>query len=691
MGLRCTRFLTSIFLFLLLAVASQAQPAWQWGSTGTHISEAWIVAADNAGNTYAVANNFSDSTAVFGSMSIPTTGAGQIVWVKYSPSGAPLWVGGSVGGTGDVLAATCDPQGNLLIMGSFTDTLKIGSYTLVDTAFPFIGPRYFVAKLSPAGAVLWALRDGSLYATCGITTDDSGNVYICGDYNKATMQVGAVTLTNANPGATTDFYVVRYSPDGVLQWVRSGGGPANDVAYGITIAAGGDVYISGQFAPSSFIFGPSVVTNSSAYAEAFIAKFGADGTPLWAQAGVGGGSQGLGLGHDGSGNVYLCGNLWNGSLSFGSATLALPGAAGPSVSFLAKFTPADTVAWERTIFSVGHSSVAAALAVSPCGKVWVCGGSTGQLVFAPGDTLALPTVYDPLFIANYDFSGTLLSHGSLASGGDDDMGIAADGLGNAYVCADVWTTSLAIGPDVITPAWGEQIFVARYGPMPDTLAGAAHTGYQCGTDSLYALQPPPLLAYQWDDGETTQVRRVGAPGDYLVYGAVCGDTVTADTFHVLPHAAVGSIAVPAVICVGATYTLADTTTGGTWQSSAPTIASIDAVGVIHAISTGTFVITYTTSVCAATQLDSVVLCEGVHSVTQNNDIRITPNPAHNTLTIQTSAAYTSCTIISNIGQALITQPITITTTEVNVSSLPPGTYYIRLTHRPRRHPRGAVW
>ena len=62
---------------------------------------------------------------------------------------------------------------------------------------------------------------------------------------------------------------------------------------------------------------------------------------------------------------------------------------------------------------------------------------------------------------------------------------------------------------------------------------------------------------------------------------------------VLPSADTGIITGPNNICVGATATLLETATGGTWSSSAPAIVTITATGVITALTTGSAVLLYT--------------------------------------------------------------------------------------------------
>ncbi len=65
-------------------------------------------------------------------------------------------------------------------------------------------------------------------------------------------------------------------------------------------------------------------------------------------------------------------------------------------------------------------------------------------------------------------------------------------------------------------------------------------------------------------------------------------------------------------------------------------------------------------------------------VVKNTPTLIFPNPAQNELFIQTDEAYNICTISNSIGQLWKQQPLTSARSRIDISSLPPGMYYITL-------------
>ena len=61
----------------------------------------------------------------------------------------------------------------------------------------------------------------------------------------------------------------------------------------------------------------------------------------------------------------------------------------------------------------------------------------------------------------------------------------------------------------------------------------------------------------------------------------------------------------ATMCAGSSTTLTDASTGGTWTSSTPSVATINTYGIVSGTNPGTSTITYTTSSCRSTQVVTV--------------------------------------------------------------------------------------
>lgn len=115
-----------------------------------------------------------------------------------------------------------------------------------------------------------------------------------------------------------------------------------------------------------------------------------------------------------------------------------------------------------------------------------------------------------------------------------------------------------------------------------TLADSVHYG-------VFSTSASGTATVHVDSGIVTGVAAGTVTIGYFT-GAGCGGVSKVVTVNPLPALITGTMNV----CVGATTTLANTSTGGTWTSFEPATAKADTnTGVIHGLSLGTTTITYT--------------------------------------------------------------------------------------------------
>lgn len=457
-----------LFFFLHDAIRAQS---WQWAISGNNsaggaLIEGWAVAA--YGNSYGGGWNRTYAPISFGSTTVPYFGGLQSVWVKCDPLGHVLWAGGTHGGDATLCNIAADYAGNLIVFGYFQDTVNIGGILLRGSR----QLQFFVAKFDPYGSLLWAMNGGRAYSATGnITTDTAGNVYITSAFSDSAMSFGSFTVINTTPaGHNTDIFVAKLSSSGTVLWLTSFGGTGNESATGIAVASNGNVYVCGSTASSVLSIGASTLYPvSPSSGSALIAKLSSLGTILWGQLAVGrthdAPSNCAGVASDTSGNVYVAGNFTDTSISFGSTaiTKTYPGLYNSAI-FLARYTPADTVDWIKTIGSTS-SIQAYGVAWSPCKWVWVNGSYQGASVNIEGHMLAPVAGPDPAFIAGYDISGTAVEYSGIASGGDDLSGIACDGSGSVFFSGDYQIRpSFIFGHDTLVCTSQEPYFLAKYSP-----------------------------------------------------------------------------------------------------------------------------------------------------------------------------------------------------------------------------------
>ncbi len=77
----------------------------------------------------------------------------------------------------------------------------------------------------------------------------------------------------------------------------------------------------------------------------------------------------------------------------------------------------------------------------------------------------------------------------------------------------------------------------------------------------------------------------------------------------------GAISGPSTVCPGGTIVLSSSTTGGTWTSSAPAVASVDASGTVYGISGGSATISYSSGACPAVMTVNVATLGAITGTT----------------------------------------------------------------------------
>ena len=169
-----------------------------------------FVVADSSGNVYLSGSYrlFSGSTLSFGTDAVLLNN--NIFLAKYGAAGNVIWAK-SYCPYSDVTASaiTVDVLGNIYLSGHFGGTITFVSDTLWNAGNSSLGVPIFndavIFKFDSNGNGLWATSIGGSRDdnATGITTDISGNLYICGYFNSSTLAFGAHTITDNNAPDTT--------------------------------------------------------------------------------------------------------------------------------------------------------------------------------------------------------------------------------------------------------------------------------------------------------------------------------------------------------------------------------------------------------------------------------------------------------------------------------------------------------
>jgi len=358
-----------------------------------------------------------------------------------------------------------DADGDLIHgnrMGRFTEErpVSIQDGKEVPTSFVLEGNtlRFALDDYDPSRELtidpdlIWATYYGGSLGEegYGCAVDASGNVYLSG-HTKSTSGIASGGHQNTYGGGDWDAYLVKFDGDGVRLWATYYGGAGFDVNGECAVDGSGNVYLNGRTSSASGIAAVGHQNSFSGVYDAFLVKFDASGTRLWATYYGGSGyDSGTGCAVDGLGNVLLAGytSSSTGIASGGhQATLG-----GDSDAFLVKFSSSGVRLWgtyyggsaedegfdcaadaEGNAYLSGETLSASGIAFS--GHQNTSGGASDAFIvkFNPAGTRLWSTYYggselEGVGTCSTDAAGNVF----LAGTTDSPTGISSGGYQNTY-------------------------------------------------------------------------------------------------------------------------------------------------------------------------------------------------------------------------------------------------------------------
>ena len=386
------------------------------------------------------------SVMVSNSAGITTAALGSLRVVPFSDPACfrAHRIGGTAGGSGQSVSAAAvlvDRSNNFYLVGQFERMVVFDGITLTNNG----GSDVFIAKMSPSGQYLWAVRgggDGSSEYAIGAALDDAGNIYIAGSLDGASV-FGTNQLSS---NGTRDLFVAKADQNGNFLWAVRAGGNEYDFPSDMTVDRLGNVYVTGPFY-NSITLGNIVLTSGNYGNNCFITKLDTSGQFLWARAVNSAYPTALATGP--ADEIYITGGI-NAAATFDGTILGPQ--AGGLAGFLARIDADGNFVWAKKLADgdAGHD-----VAVDTAGNVYVAGGLAGLATL--GNVLvssrSTSRYYPERFVAKLDNTGQFLWARKAAGTPyySDYSRLAVDGAGNAYLfnsfysIADVGTASLFSG------------------------------------------------------------------------------------------------------------------------------------------------------------------------------------------------------------------------------------------------------
>ena len=343
-----------------------------------------------------------------------TTYFGDIKIEKRNSTGSLMWEN-TIFGKADVSELIVDGENNVVCIGTYRDSVLIGTTTLIQTT---VNNGNFVAKFDNSGNFLW-VKDGTEFIT------QYGDITALGIHGINSILIGI-----------SDFPI-----ESKILKLDSGGNIVSSIVQtevatvsDLNIDASGNIWVTGfTFAGSVSFNGLSTVAPFT-YND-YVVKYNSFGTTQWVRFIQDITAQDFNIETDSSGNAYLSGNLFD-STSFGNLH-----ANGPQWIydyFVTKIGPDGDFIWLNEIppgNNLGDATIGNAnfLSCSENGDTYITGFFRGEINFGNGVTLS-PFDYYDVFVISYNEDGEVQWAKAAGSNTfDQGSGIIVNENGTCYI------------------------------------------------------------------------------------------------------------------------------------------------------------------------------------------------------------------------------------------------------------------
>jgi gliding motility-associated-like protein len=352
------RIVPGILVLLLLNFGLTAQN-WIYTAGSTKEDETTDICYDNNGNIIST-GYFSGLTTFYSptgnTLNSAASGSADMYISKATAAGQVLWTKKAGGlGSDKALSVKADATGNIYITGFYYGTAAFGSITLTSISG---GQDGFIAKLDASGNFLWAKSFGGSLSEQGnsITVDNLGYPVITGQFQGAANFGGTVLTSMINPGtgfSSSDVFVAKYTPTGLLDWANQGKAKYDDKGLDILTDPSNNIYVCGQF--SDTIQFQNTYTNTIQNA-CFLVKYNATGQEQWFRKMAGVFSIPYSMVMDNANKIYVTGDFQGTLTYFGASGNSFVSGTYPNKAFLVKVDNSGTFVWGRSESSTSYVS-----------------------------------------------------------------------------------------------------------------------------------------------------------------------------------------------------------------------------------------------------------------------------------------------------------------------------------------------
>lgn len=492
---------------------------------GSDWDSGYGIAVDGSGYIYVTGMTQSaDFPSTTGAFEESYQDGGDIYVVKLNPAGneqSDLVYATFLGGNGYDFgsAIAVDSAGNAYVTGDTDSTNFPQASKGYDTSYGGGYSDAFMVKVNATGTqLLYATYLGGSESEYGraIAVDGTGNAYVVGNTSSSDFPSKIGSYDIDYNGGYGDAFVVKLNPassgaSSLLYATYLGGSTDVDDGMGIAVDASGNIYVtgeteSGDFPTTSNAFQASYNGGSK---DAFVAKLNpaGNGSDDLVYATYLGGSDwdaGQAIAVKGS-NAYVVG--WTSSNNF----FTTPGAfdsdiQGSQDAFVVKVNADGTDLDYGTLLGGSGNDKAYSIALDADGYAYVAGETRSIDFSTPGGYDTELSGTGDAFAAKINLDGTQLIYATYLGGSSNyeyAIGIAADGVGNAYVTGQTESFDFPTTQGAYDPSYGDgwgDAFVVKLA-MQETVPPPPPTPDP--TPPPISLDPPPLHPINNPGGSNT--------------------------------------------------------------------------------------------------------------------------------------------------------------------------------------------
>jgi gliding motility-associated-like protein len=295
-----------------------------------------------------------------------------------------------------------------------------------------------------------------------IKVDAQNNMYVTGIYT-GTVDFDPSSSGTKNLTATGtgyDAFIAKYNASGTLVWASSFGGVGTDQPNGLDVDINGQITVTGQFDSQPMIV-PGLSNLTAVGRDAFVIHLDGSGNFLWAKAISGTGVEnGSKVVSDASGNLVVTAQFQS-TINVGGTNIAPKGTRD---GLLVKYDAAGNIIWKFSLGDIDDNSIIGAV-IDKNDNITISGYINGTVNFNPLGSVDNASGNNSIFIAQYSSSGILRWKTVIlgtAQGADYNLNMALDAQNNIYMTG-VFGAPINFGSATpLRPQGTQDVFLAKY-------------------------------------------------------------------------------------------------------------------------------------------------------------------------------------------------------------------------------------